>query len=311
MPYFEQKSTRPLPRTGVDLAGIKFKNPVILASGTCGYGQEIDDLLDLELLGGIVVKGISLGERRGNPPPRIHETPCGLLNAIGLENVGLERFLSEKMPWLRKIDTAVIVNILGNSAEEYVQIARSLDRVPGIDGIEVNISCPNVKAGGIAFGADPALAAEITRRIKTVTSLPVIVKLSPNVTDITVIARAVEGAGADAISLINTLLGMAIDVKNKRPVLANIFGGLSGPAIKPIALRMVWQVARAVEIPVIGIGGISTSQDAIEFFMAGASAIQVGTATLVNPGSAAEIVAGIASFMDKEGISDISQMRIP
>ncbi len=310
MPAFERKDTHAMTRPEVDLAGIKLKNPVLLASGTCGYGQEINDLLDLELLGGLVVKGISLIERPGNPPPRIHETPCGLLNAIGLENVGLERFLSEKLPWLEKIDTAVIVNILGDSVEEYTQIAQRLNGVPGIEGIEVNISCPNVKAGGIAFGADPALAAEVTRRIKMVTSLPVIVKLSPNVTDITVIAKAVEEAGADALSLINTLLGMAIDIKNKRPALANVFGGLSGPAIKPIALRMVWQVARAVEIPVIGIGGISTPSDAIEFFMAGASAIQIGTATLVNPGSAAEVVTGIASFMDKEGIDDIRQIRI-
>ena len=244
------------PNLSIKIGSLILKNPVLLASGTCGYGAELNDLLDLEQLGGIIVKGISIKPRPGNPPPRLVETPCGLLNSIGLENIGIEVFLKDKLSWLRNVKTSLIVNILGNSVEEYAEIAKKLDRAEGIKAIEVNISCPNVKAGGIAFGTDPEAAANVTHAVKKATGLPVIIKLSPNVTDITEVAREVASAGADAISLINTLLGMAIDIKSRRPALANVFGGLSGPAIKPIALRMVWQVVRAVDIPVIGIGGI-------------------------------------------------------
>jgi len=294
----------------VEIGTLALKNPVLLASGTCGYGMELKDLIDLRGLGGIVVKGISLEPRQGNPPPRIHETPCGLLNAIGLENVGIRAFKEQKIKWLKKEKITTIVNILGNTIEEYEKMARELDRVEGIDALEVNISCPNVKEGGVAFGTSPESAACVTKAVKKACTLPIIVKLSPNVTDICEIAIAVERAGADAISLINTLLGMAIDIQKRRPVLGNTFGGLSGPAIKPIALRMVWQVARATSIPVIGIGGITTWQDAIEFFMAGAKAIQVGTATLVDPGAGEKILHGIVDFMERNNYQSIDELKI-
>ena len=298
------------PDLSTSVGPLKLSGPVLLASGTCGYGAELHGLLDLDAIGGIVVKGISLEPRKGNPPPRIAETPCGLLNAIGLENVGVDAFLEKKLPWLRKLDCAVIVNILGSSVQEYAQMALRLDGVKGVDALEVNISCPNVKEGGVAFGTDPIAAAEVTVAVRECTSLPVIIKLSPNVTDITVIARAAETAGADAISLINTLLGMKIDIFSRRPAIANTFAGLSGPAIRPVALRMVWQVVRSVSVPVIGMGGITTWQDAVEFFMAGASAVQVGTATLVNPSAAAEITEGIGEFMQQQGIKSIEQLNI-
>lgn len=282
----------------VDLGPLQLNNPVMTASGTFGYAAEFASLMPLSQLGAIVVKGISLAPRAGNPPPRIVETACGMLNAIGLENVGLERFLVEKMPYLRACGSRVIVNILGDSIEEYAILARELSAVAGIDAIEVNISCPNVKKGGVAFGTVPEMAAAVTGAVKNAAgSLPVIVKLSPNVTDIVAMAKAVEQAGADAISLINTLIGMAIDIRSRKPRLANIIGGLSGPAIKPIALRMVWQVAAAVRIPVIGIGGISTAEDAIEFLLAGASAIQVGTANFFNPAASIQIIAGISDYL--------------
>ena len=294
----------------VHIGTLTLKNPVLLASGTCGYGMELKDLIDLRGLGGIVVKGISLEPRQGNPPPRIHETPCGLLNAIGLENVGIRAFKEQKIKWLKKEKITTIVNILGNTIEEYEKMARELDRVEGIDALEINISCPNVKEGGVAFGTSPESAARVTKAVKKACALPIIVKLSPNVTDICEIAIAVEKAGADAISLINTLLGMAIDIQKRRPVLGNTFGGLSGPAIKPIALRMVWQVARATSIPIIGIGGITTWQDAIEFFMAGARAIQVGTATLVDPGAGEKILQGIVDFMERNNYQSIDELKI-
>ncbi|MBW2098012.1 MAG: dihydroorotate dehydrogenase [Deltaproteobacteria bacterium] len=285
------------PNLSIKIGSLILKNPVLLASGTCGYGTELSDLLDLDRLGGIIVKGISIRPRAGNPPPRLMETPCGLLNSIGLENVGIDIFLRDKLPWLRNVKTSLIVNILGNSVEEYAEIAKKLDGAEGVNAIEVNISCPNVKTGGIAFGTDPEAAANVTHAVKKTTGLPVIIKLSPNVTDITEVARKVASAGADAISLINTLLGMAIDIKSRRPALANVFGGLSGPAIKPIALRMVWQVVRAVDIPVIGIGGISTPDDALEFLMAGAKAVEIGTATLIRPDTAEDVLAGIRDYM--------------
>lgn len=295
------------PDLRVNIGGLVFKNPVLTASGTFGYGKEFAPYVNLHHLGAVVVKGISLEERRGNPPPRIVETAGGMLNAIGLENVGLKRFVAEKMPYLRGIGTRVIVNILGNRIEEYQCLGQQLSEVEGISALEVNISCPNVKKGGVAFGTDPAMAEAVTRAVCAHSSLPVIVKLSPNVNDITQIARAVEAGGAQAISLINTLLGMAIDVKSRRPKLANIVGGLSGPAIKPIALRMVWQVAQTVKIPVIGIGGITTTEDALEFLLAGATAIEIGTANFINPRASQEIVEGLARYVTDNRLNSISE----
>lgn len=296
------------PDLRITIGNLVFKNPVLTASGTFGYAREFEPYVSLNQLGGVVVKGISLEPRRGNPPPRIVETAGGMLNAIGLENVGLDRFISEKMDYLRGIGTRIIVNILGDSLEEYQTLAQRLSDVEGISALEVNISCPNVKKGGVAFGTDPAMAEAVTRAVCAHSSLPVIVKLSPNVTDIAQIARAVEAGGAQAISLINTLLGMAIDVRSRRPRLANIVGGLSGPAIKPIALRMVWQAAQAVKIPVIGIGGITTTEDALEFLLAGATAIEVGTANFVNPRASQEIVEGIGRYMTENRINGISEV---
>ncbi len=285
----------------VRIGSLTLRNPVMTASGTFGYGREFSNLVNLNHLGGIVVKGISLLPRPGNPPPRIVETACGMLNAIGLENVGVERFITEKMSYLRGLDTPVIVNILGDSVEEYGEIARRLDGVEGISGLEVNISCPNVKKGGVAFGTVPEMAATVTGAVRQATRLPVIIKLSPNVTDIVLMARAVEEAGADGVSLINTLIGMAIDPKTRRPRLANVIGGLSGPAIKPVALRMVWQVASAVSIPVIGIGGITTAGDALEFLLAGATAIQVGTANFYDPSASEQIIQGMKEYLHQQG----------
>ena len=285
----------------VRIGSLGLRNPVLTASGTFGYGREFADLVNLHRLGGLVTKGISLEPRPGNPPPRIVETACGMLNAIGLENVGVEEFIGRKMDFLRSAGTRVIVNILGNSVDDYARLAERLSGVEGVDALEVNISCPNVREGGVAFGTEPGMAAAVTGAVRAVTDLPLIVKLSPNVTDISRIAAAVEGAGADAVSLINTLIGMAIDHRTRRPRLANVIGGLSGPAIKPVALRMVWQVARTVSIPVIGIGGISRAEDALEFLIAGATAIQVGTANLFQPAAAEEIVAGIHAYVQEQG----------
>lgn len=296
------------PDLRITIGNLVFKNPVLTASGTFGYAKEFEPYVSLHHLGGVVVKGISLEPRRGNPPPRIVETAGGMLNAIGLENVGLDRFISEKMNYLRGIGTRVIVNILGDSLEEYQTLAQKLSDVEGISALEVNISCPNVKKGGVAFGTDPTMAEAVTRAVCAHSSLPVIVKLSPNVTDIAQIARGVEAGGAQAISLINTLLGMAIDIKSRRPKLANVVGGLSGPAIKPIALRMVWQVAQAVKIPVIGIGGITTTEDALEFLLAGATAIEVGTANFVNPRASQDIVEGIGRYMSENRINGVSEL---
>jgi len=292
----------------VDIGGFRLPNPVMSASGTFGYGAEFDAFTDIAALGAVVVKGISLQPRPGNPPPRVRETPCGMLNAIGLENIGVERFISERLPWLRARRCRVVVNILGDSLEEYRQLAARLDKAEGVGAIEVNISCPNVKKGGVAFGTDETMARDLTRAVRDVTAKPLIVKLSPNVTDITAMAAAVEEGGADAVSLINTLIGMAIDVERRRPVLANTFGGLSGPAIKPVALRMVWQVADAVGIPVIGVGGISRWQDAVEFLLAGAVAVQVGTANFVNPAVTAEIIDGIGAYLRTHGMSSIKEL---
>ncbi len=292
----------------VDIGGLVLSNPVMTASGTFGYGKEFAPFTDVSAIGAVVVKGISREPRPGNPPPRVVETACGMLNAIGLENVGVERFLREKLPWLREQECRVVVNILGSSVEEYCELAARLGDSDGVDAIEVNISCPNVKQGGVAFGTNERMAHELTRKVAAVAKVPIIVKLSPNVTDIAAMAKAVEEGGADAISLINTLIGMAIDIRRRRPVLANTIGGLSGPAIKPVALRMVWQVADAVGIPVIGIGGISRWQDAVEFLLAGASAVQVGTANFVNPGTCGEIIAGITGYLQEEGMSTVREL---
>lgn len=292
----------------VNIGGIKLTNPVMTASGTFGYGSEFAQFVNLDAIGGIVVKGISIEPRAGNPPQRIVETPCGMLNAIGLENVGLELFLTEKLPFLRSIKCRVLVNILGDSVEEYAYLAEKLSEHSGIDGLEVNISCPNVKKGGVAFGTIPEMAQTVTEAVKKASSLPVIVKLSPNVTDIVSMAKAVEAGGADGISLINTLIGMAIDIDQRRPRLANIIGGLSGPAIKPIALRMVWQVANAVSIPVIGIGGIGTTEDALEFLIAGATAVQIGTANFYDPSAADTIISGITTFLEQHNETSLTNL---
>ena len=296
------------PDLTIDFAGIKLKNPVLTASGTFGYGEEFADFVDLNKLGGVIVKGVSLKPIKGNPPPRIWETPSGMLNAIGLENPGVDVFIREKMVYLRKFDTAVIVNVFGYSLEEYVGVVERLDDVPGVSGLEVNISCPNVKAGGIVFGTNVSAAYELLSAVRKATKLPVIAKLSPNVTDITEFAKAARDAGCDGLSLINTLIGMAIDVRCRKPRLANYTGGLSGPAIRPVAVRMVWQVAKSVPLPIIGMGGIVTGEDALEFMLAGASAIAVGTANFINPRSTLDIISNLEQFMVEQGVNDIKSL---
>jgi dihydroorotate dehydrogenase (NAD+) catalytic subunit len=288
--------------------GLLLCNPVITSSGTFGYGIEYSQLIDIQRLGAIVCKGTTLLPREGNPQPRITETPAGVLNSIGFQNIGVKALIKEKAPIWAKWRVPVIVNISGDTVEDYAQLARELDGVTGISGIEVNISCPNLKAGGLAFGTDPVSAAEVTAAVKSATSLPILVKLSPNVSDIAKIARAVAEAGADALTVINALRGMAIDIARRRPFLGNIVGGLSGPAIKPVALFMVYTVAGAVDIPIVGCGGITTANDAIEFFMAGASAIQIGAANFINPRSSLDILEGIEEFMKKEGIDSLTEI---
>ncbi|MDO9528451.1 MAG: dihydroorotate dehydrogenase [Syntrophales bacterium] len=292
----------------VDIGGLVLKNPVMTASGTFGYGEEYANFIDLNRLGALIVKGISLERRVGNPPHRIMETPCGMLNAIGLENVGVRSFLDEKLPFLKNFDVPVIVNIFGETVEEYRKLAQALSDVRGVDGLEVNISCPNVLKGGVEFGTDPDMANKVTRAVKSVTDLPVIVKLTPNVTDIAEIARSVEEGGADAVSLINTLKGMSIDIEGRVPHLKNITGGLSGPAIKPVALRMVWEVVKSVSIPVIGVGGIMDAADAVEFLIAGAKAVQIGTANFVNPHTTIDVLEGIDNYLIEHGIDDINDL---
>jgi len=297
-----------IPIMEVNVGGLELKNPIMTASGTFGYGEEYSPYVDLNRLGALIVKGLSLEPKEGNPPPRIIETTVGMLNAVGLENVGIRAFIEEKLPFLRQFDVPVIVNVFGETIEEYTKVAEILSDVEGIAGLEINISCPNVKAGGIEFGADPNLAYEVTHSVKSVTHIPVIVKLTPNVTDITSIAKRVEEAGADAISLINTLKGMSVDIEKRVPHLENITGGLSGPGIKPVALRMVWEVTREVSIPVIGIGGIMNAQDALEFLIVGAKAVQIGTANFVNPRATMDILEGIEQYMGGNGISDINDL---
>ncbi|MCU0589701.1 MAG: dihydroorotate dehydrogenase [Syntrophobacteraceae bacterium] len=289
----------------VHLGSLHLRSPVMVASGTFGYGQEYEDFLDLGKLGAIVVKGISLAPRPGNPPPRIVETPAGMINAIGLENVGLETFLEAKLPYLRDREVPVIVNIFGNTVDEYGELARRLDGQPGVAALEINISCPNVKQGGMVFGTDPTLAAEVVSRVREGTSLPLITKLTPNVTRIAEIARAAVDAGSDMLSCINTVAAMAVDILSRRPRLANLIGGLSGPAIKPIALRCTYEVLQAVDCPVIGIGGIASASDALEFLLLGARAVQIGTANFVDPAVAARVVEGMERFLQVEGIPSI------
>lgn len=293
----------------VELFGIKFETPVWTASGTFGFGLEYEKYTDLNRIGAVCVKGLSIKPKEGNPPPRIWETPCGMLNSIGLQNPGVHHFIEKVLPKLKKYRFKIIANIYGTTYDEYRAVAEALKGVEGVHAVEVNISCPNVKKGGLAFGTDPEEAAKITEIVKEATDKPVIMKLSPNVTNIVEIAKAVEEAGADAISAINTLLGMAIDIRTKKPKLKNVVGGLSGPAIKPVAVRMVYQIARAVSIPVIGIGGITTWQDAVEFLLAGASAVQVGTANFLNPNTAVEIAEGIKKYLEDNGYSCIEEIK--
>jgi len=296
------------PDLSVNLAGITLRNPVMTASGTFGYGEEFSEYLDLEKIGAIITKGLSLRPRAGNPMPRIVETPGGMLNAIGLQNVGIDAFIEKKVPFLRTISTPVIVTFFGNTVEEYADLAARLDAVPEVAGVEVNISCPNVKHGGIVFGTDPKAASSVVGAVRRATTKPLIVKLSPNVTDIVEMAQAGAEAGADVLSLINTITGMAIDLKSRRPALASVTGGLSGPAVKPVALRMVWQVSRAVKLPVIGIGGITTAADALEFLVAGATAVQVGTANFMAPDASQRIAGDMERYLRENGIADVKEL---
>lgn len=292
----------------VEIAGIKMRNPIMAASGTFGYGEEYRDYIPINRLGALITKGISLKPQAGNPPPRLVETIGGMLNAIGLQNIGVNALLEEKVSRLKKFGTPIIINIFGTTLKEYEEVARRLEGIRGIAGLEVNISCPNLKRGGISFGTDPREVFKVVSKVRKSSSRPILVKLSPNVTDITVIARSAEEAGADAISLINTLTGMAVDVETRAPKLGNITGGLSGPAIKPIALRMVWEVYNKVNIPIIGMGGIINAQDALEFIIVGASAVQIGTAHFLNPSVDLEVIAGLEKYLKDHCISSIRNL---
>ena len=292
----------------INIGKLQLKNPVMTASGTFGYGPEFSDFMDLSRIGGIFVKGTTLHSRQGNPYPRMAETPSGMLNAVGLQNKGVEYFINNIYPTVKDIDTNILVNLSGSTIEDYVEAAIMLNELEKVPGIELNISCPNVKEGGMAFGTSCLSASQVVREVRRVYKKDLIVKLSPNVTDISEIARAVEDEGADSVSLINTLLGMAIDSEKRKPVLSTITGGLSGPAVKPIALRMVWQVAKAVKIPVIGLGGIMNAADAIEFMLAGASAIQIGTANFIDPTVSVKVVDGINDYLDRHGYKSVSEI---
>ena len=292
----------------VNIGKLRLKNPVMTASGTFGYGEEYSEFMNINELGAIVVKGLSLQPKEGNPPPRIVETPAGMLNAIGLQNIGIDNFIRDKLPFLRQFNTPVIVNFFGDSVGEYAAAAERLSSAKDIHGLEMNISCPNKEAGWSIFGTEPKVASRVVRAARKRTELPLIVKLSPNVTDIALMARVAEDAGADAVSLINTITGMAIDIKTRRPKLANVTGGLSGPAIRPVAVRMVWEVHRAVKIPIIGMGGIMSADDAAEFILAGATAISVGTANFLKPNAAIDIIDGIKSYMIDNNIRKIRNL---
>ena len=293
---------------GVNIGGLKLKNPVLTASGTFGYGEEFSDFIDLNRLGGFVIKGTTINHREGNPYPRMAETPSGMLNAVGLQNKGVDYFIDNIYPRIKDVDSHVIVNVSGATIDDYVAVCEKLSPLDKINAIEVNISCPNVKQGGMAFGTTCEGAAQVTKAVREAFPKTVIIKLSPNVTDITEIARAVEAEGADSVSLINTLLGMAIDVERQRPYLSTITGGLSGPAVRPVAVRMVWQVAKAVQIPVVGLGGIMNGRDAIEFMLAGASAIQVGTANFVDPSVTMKIIDYMEDYCQRHGVTDINDI---
>lgn len=295
-------------RLAVDLPGLSLKNPIIPASGCFGFGREFADYYDLSLLGSIAIKAATQDPRYGNPTPRVAETPAGMLNAIGLQNPGVERILEQELKWLERFNLPIIANVAGSTTEEYVHVARRISTAPNVKAIELNISCPNVKCGGIAFGTVPEVAAELTKQVKEASSVPVYVKLSPNVTDIVEMARAVEGAGADGITMINTLLGMRIDLKTRKPVIANKTGGLSGPAIKPVAIRMIYQVSQAVSIPIIGMGGIMNAEDVVEFFLAGASAVMVGTANFVDPYVCPTIIQELPEWLDRMQVGHISEL---
>jgi len=296
------------PDLSIKIGKIKLKNPVIVASGTFGYGEEYEDFFNLNHLGAIIPKGISLNPMIGNLPPRIFETEGGIINSIGLQNPGFQDFVKDKLPYLRKIKTHLLINFFGNTQKEYIELARRFDEVPGISGLEMNISCPNVKQGGILFCSDPKMTYRLVCAVRKSTTLPLIVKLSPNVTDIALLARISEEGGADGVSLVNTFKAMAINIHSRKPELGNVIGGLSGPAIKPIAIRMVWEVSQTTNIPIIGIGGIMGAEDAIEFILAGASAIQVGTANLVNPRTGIEVIDGIKKYLVGKGINRVQKL---
>ena len=292
----------------VKIGKMTLKNPVIVSSGTFGFGEEFEDFFDLNHLGAIIPKGISLKPMKGNPPPRIFETEGGILNSIGLQNPGYKEFIKNKLPYYKNLKTHLIVNFFGNTEKEYVELARRLDGIPGISGLEMNISCPNIKRCGIVFGTDPRMAYRLVRAVRKATALTLIAKLSPNVTDIALMAKSVEEGGADVVSLVNTFRAMAVNIHTRKPELGNIIGGLSGPAIKPIAVRMVWEVSQAVDIPVIGMGGIMNAKDAIEFILVGASAIQIGTANLTNPRTGMEVIQGIAKYLVQNKINCIQKL---
>jgi dihydroorotate dehydrogenase (NAD+) catalytic subunit len=292
----------------IDLNGLTLKNPVMTASGTFGFGEEYDDFIDIDSLGGIVVKGTTLLHREGNPYPRMAETPAGMLNAVGLQNKGVDYFINDIYPRIKGYNTGIFVNVSGSTLEDYVATAEKLNELTHIPGIELNISCPNVKEGGMAFGVHCPSAVAVTKAVRDVYKKHLMVKLSPNVTDVTEIAKGVEGVGADSVSLINTLLGMAINVEKRRPVLSTITGGLSGPCVKPVAVRMVWQVYNAVKIPVVGMGGIMNANDAIEFMLAGASAVQIGTANFIDPQVSVKVIEGIKAYMERHHITDVKEL---
>ena len=292
----------------VKIGRLTLKNPVIVSSGTFGFGEEFEDFYDVNRLGAIIPKGISLKPMMGNPPPRIFETEAGVINSIGLQNPGFEQFVKERLPYYKNLKTHLIINFFGNTQKEYIDLARRFDGVPRISGLEMNISCPNIKRCGIVFGTDPRMAYRLVRAVRKATKLTLIVKLSPNVTDIARMAKSAEEGGADAVSLVNTFRAMAINIRTRKPELGNVIGGLSGPAIKPIALRMVWEVGQAVRIPVIGMGGIMNAEDAIEFILAGASAIQIGTANLVNPRTGIEVIRGIKKYLVQNRINHIQKL---
>jgi dihydroorotate dehydrogenase (NAD+) catalytic subunit len=303
-----QKTPFSRAQLSIEIGALKLKNPVMTASGTFGYGEEYAEFIDLNRLGAIVVKGLSPVPRQGNPVPRIAETPSGMLNSIGLQNIGVRAFINEKLPFLRQFKTPVIVNFFGDNISEFEQAAEELGNAEGIHGLEMNISCPNKQAGWAVFGTDPKIMNEVVTAVRKKTALPLIVKLSPNVTSVSMMAKIAEDAGADAVSLINTLTGMVIDVKSRKPVLANRIGGLSGPAIRPVAVRMVWEACKAVKIPVIGLGGIMNTNDALEFLIAGARGVQIGTANFVNPLATLQIIEGLERFLVEEGIDDINKL---